>query len=327
MFLICTDTVGMSSDNPFSINQRTKNKLKNKLKKEKLTYNDIESEFDLTRNEVKEYLDNLRLDGFEIPHDIQNHQFAFWIPSAPLRENQENTYKVQKDENGDIKIGIISDTHIGSKFHAEKALNKMYEEFEKNDVYLILHAGDLTEGNGHIYRGQLFEMSDFGYNNLVDKVIKTFPQKEDALTAIISGNHDMSFYNDCGADLVKDVCNQREDLDYMGQYSAKLKINDLEGYIVHPSGGMPYSRSYKIQKMIESMETRPAFLIRGHLHVAMSLPYLGTQGIEAGCFQYQTPYLARKGLHPEVGGWILTIKSDGKGKIKEFNPRWISYSK
>ena len=317
----------MSSEKPFQINSRTKNKLKNKLKKAKMTYKEIESEFSLKQTEARAYLEELRGDGFEIPHDIQNKHHAFWIPSAPMRENQENHYTLEPDKDGYIKFGIVSDTHFGSKFSAEKELEDIYTQFKEEGFELVLHAGDLTEGNGNIYRGQLFEMNTFGYNNLVDKVEKDYPKKEGITTAIISGNHDMSFYTQTGADLVKDVCSRREDLDYLGQFSAKVFINDLEGFIVHPSGGMPYSRSYKIQKMVESMETRPAFLIRGHLHVAMAIPYLGTMGVEAGCFQFQTPYLARKGLHPEVGGYMIKLKTDGKGKITEFEPKWISYSK
>jgi len=317
----------MPKADPHKIFSRKKNRLKNKLKKEKMTYDEICKEFQVSRLEARELLIAIRQDGFEVPHDFQDRKHAFWIPSAPMRENQETHYKLKKDAEGYIKFGIVSDTHFGSKFSAEKELNDMYRHFKEEKVSLVLHAGDLTEGNGRLYRGQLFEMSTFGYNNLVDLVEKNYPKKEGIKTAIISGNHDMSFYTQTGADLVKDVCSRRKDFDYLGQYSSKIFINDIEGYIVHPSGGMAYARSYKIQKMIEAMETKPAFLIRGHCHVAMSIPYLGVQGIEAGAFQFQTYYLKRKGLHPEVGGYIITLKTDGLGKITEFNPKWVSYKK
>ncbi len=307
---------------------RTRNlkQLKKRLKREKLTYSQMSSFLGVSQPRVKQYLEILRETGVEVPFDKQGRQHYFWIPSVPLRRNKKNEFDIPKDSQGYTVLGIISDTHIGSKYHNSEALEKMYDEFERNKVKFVLNAGDLTEGNGRLYRGQLQEVSHFGFEALVKHTVKTYPKRKGVRTGIISGNHDMSFWNDVGADIVKHISNQRDDFDYLGQLSGWVDVNSIEIYMVHPSGGMPYSRSYKIQKQIEQMVTKPDVLVRGHLHVSMYLPYVGVQGIEAGCFQNQTPYLERKGLRPEVGGWIVKIKQNEVGDLKEVIPIWNDYS-
>jgi len=85
---------------------------------------------------------------------------------------------------------------------------------------------------------------------------------------------------------------------------------------MHPDGGTPYARSYRLQKIIEQLspENKPNILVAGHLHIEAILPmYRNVLGIQLPCFQAQTPYLARKGLYPELGAWILEFGVDDKG--------------
>jgi len=58
-------------------------------------------------------------------------------------------------EGEKIRIGAITDTHIGSVDFHEERLYQTFDEFKKAKVDFIVHAGDVLEGMsnrlGHIY--------------------------------------------------------------------------------------------------------------------------------------------------------------------------------
>ena len=63
---------------------------------------------------------------------------------------------------------------------------------------------------------------------------------------------------------------------------------------------------------------KPHILGIGHFHKAEYMPrYRNVKAIQAGTFQDQTPFMARKGLAAHVGGWIIEITlGDLYNKIK-----------
>jgi hypothetical protein len=80
--------------------------------------------------------------------------------------------------------------------------------------------------------------------------------------------------------------------------------------LLHPGGGSSYAISYRLQKIIESLEggTKPDMLAVGHYHKAEMLPnYRNVCGIQTGAFQWQSPFMARMGLAAHVGGWIIEV--------------------
>ncbi len=86
---------------------------------------------------------------------------------------------------------------------------------------------------------------------------------------------------------------------------------------MHGDSGNTYARSYRMQKIIEQAapEAKPDVLVLGHYHTNVLLPeYRNVTGLQLGCFQAQTPYLVRKGLYPEVSGWIVEFKVNNKGR-------------
>lgn len=292
------------------------------LKTGKITKQEISNQFHLTVEECENILNDFADRGIEVISERRGKNEELFIQTTPKKEKGIKEYSLPLNPDGWYQFGIVSDTHLNSKYSAMKQLNSIYDDFEKEKVSLVIHAGDLTDGNGKIYPGQIYEMQEIGYENILQKIIREYPKRENVKTAVISGNHDLSFWKENGSDIIKQTAEKRDDMDYLGQISSNLKIQEVETYAVHPDGNMPYSRSYRMQKMIEQIYHKPDILIRGHLHVAMYIPYLGVQGIESGCFQFQTPYLERKGLYPEIGGWLIKFKLDKRKRLKDFQPVW-----
>ena len=231
-----------------------------------------------------------------------------------------------------VRIGIVSDTHLGSKHQQLTYLKQIYQYFAELDIKIVLHGADLLEGNGFLYRGQNFEMFVHGADEQVDYAINNYPRVKGIKTYIISGNHDLSFFSQSGVDVVKKVCQSREDMGYIGQYSGFINLpGNMLTYLLHGAGANSYARSYKLQKIVEnfSSENKPKLFIMGHYHITNVLPnYRNVFSMLPGCFQSQTPFLTRLGLSPDVGGWVLEYcvnDYDIKNGLTRIKAEWIPF--
>lgn len=208
-----------------------------------------------------------------------------------------------------VELGLISDTHLGSKYQQLAHLIRAYNYFKKRGIKDVLHGGDLCDGY-RVYRGQEHEVFLHGADAQVDYAVEKYPRVGGITTHIITGNHDESFIKWDGFDLVKAVCKERNDIRYIDRLGGRLLINGLKIDLLHPGGSVPYARSYRGQKVVEQLasETKPNILLIGHYHVTNVLPiYRNILTVNLFCFQSQTPYLKRKGLNPDVGFYILTL--------------------
>ena len=230
------------------------------------------------------------------------------------RGPDDETFIIEDIKYG--RFGLISDTHFGSKFQQLTYLHEFYEKCKKAEVDFVIHAGDATEGDGSLYRGQRFEMFLHGFSEQRDYFCEFYP-KFDIETYVVAGNHDESFMRSANVDVLGEISSRRTDINYLGRRGAYLNItkNKIKMYIHHPDGGTAYAISYKPQKFIEnfSSENKPQVYFIGHYHTAGQFFLRNVHCFLTGCFQSQTPYLRGKGLMPEVCGWIVDydVATDG----------------
>lgn len=261
---------------------------------------------------------SLDMDGLEaLLDDIINNRSAvkfcnnylIFDADAPSPENKKLTLSDWLDNKESVKIGIIADTHCCSIYECSEQLHMYYDICAKENISAILHAGDLYAGGGTVYKGQYQELKIIGVDKQKDYVISTYPNVG-IPTFIISGNHDLDYYKTAGIDIVAQTCDARDDFTYLGQLAGYLDLSGISFYLAHGEGGVPYSRSYKPQKLLEGFDknTLPDVATWGHWHITEHMPkYKGVISICPGCFERQTPYLKRKGLFPDIGGIILEM--------------------
>ncbi len=223
-------------------------------------------------------------------------------------------------EGNTYRIGVVSDTHLGSRFQQLTHLRSFYKLLAHKEIDKVLHAGDLNEGTGNQYRGQKHEMFIYGYDRQRDYACEQYPREPGITTYVIDGSHDYSFYKTAGYNINQSIAEWRDDIVYLGTAGAYVDLPDIENaiYIHHPDGGVPYARSYRAQKTIEnfSPQNKPHVYLAGHLHVMNILPmYRNVDGYQLGCFQSQTPYLKTKGLYPTISGMILELTVDESGLL------------
>jgi hypothetical protein len=125
------------------------------------------------------------------------------------------------------------------------------------------------------------------------------------------------------------ISKERKDMIYLGKLGAYVNLREnIKMHLLHPDGGGSYAKSYRPQKLIEnySSENKPNILLSGHFHTSMQFYTRNVHAFVTGCFEAQTPFLLRKGLYPEVGGWEIEIVPSDKG-ILRIKGEWIPFYK
>lgn len=227
-----------------------------------------------------------------------------------------------------VKIGVVSDTHLGSKWQQLSHLNSFYQYAESEGVDFFLHAGDFVDGSPKHHRDTVYNMFVHGYSKLRDYAIEVYP-KASVPTYAISGNHDYSFINDNGADIVSDVCDSRPDLDYLGPIGQYMQVGNLLIYIMHPFDAGAKTLSTKPQNWITGVnsENKPHVLLMGNYHKALQLPsYRNVSGFLVPSFQGQTPFMQGKSIESVVGGIILDLGWDDEG-ITTQKVEWVLFKR
>ena len=227
-----------------------------------------------------------------------------------------------------LRFGVVSDTHGGSKFEQLTALRAFYRHADELEVDAFIHAGDFVQGSDRMHLGMEHEVHAHGSDAQVSYVVGTYPRSERGVkTYAISGNHDASFLKDGGSNVVRQIAKGREDIVYLGQDAAYLTIGNLRCYVVHPDGGGAYAKSYKGQKFSESLpaERDVRLLLLGHYHNYVAFMQRETAVFQLPCFQSQYSWLARKGLHPDIGGIILDLWLDDRGGVRRLSHEVVRF--
>lgn len=225
-----------------------------------------------------------------------------------------------------FRFGVVSDTHLGSQYQQLTHLNTFYSYCARRKIGLVFHCGDIFAGYG-VYKGQEFEVFLHGYEAQLNYGVEKYPRRKGIRTKVIAGNHDQSFVKSAGAYIVEELARRRDDIDYLGENLAFVQLENLLICLMHGDGGGAYARSYKLQKIIEQLPggQKPHFLFLGHFHVPDHLPfYRNVEGVQMGCFEAQTPLLARKGLSPVLAGVIVTVTPDQNG-VAKVEYEWVPF--
>ena len=300
-----------------------KKELKEKIKyliNKRKSFIEICEELELKDYEVIGLVELMKQDGELI--DYINGEIIKL--KKPIKSN--DVYEIPNNLEH-LKLLLISDTHLGSQYDRLDILKYLYQKAEDNHINYILHSGDLTEG----FSGrpqQLYELKEVSYTGQRDYVIDKYP-KSDIPTYLIAGNHDLWWIKQCGADICKDISNQRKDLHYLGSDCEDLKIGKLKIRLYHGKGGGSYAKSYKLQKYLDSisLEERPHILQTGHTHQAFYMKQDQTHCFQTSCLQDLTPFERSMGFSNDKSCWWVDIDFDDKGNVHSITPQLETFQK
>ena len=226
-----------------------------------------------------------------------------------------------------LKLLLISDTHLCSKYDRIDILRYLYEKAEEKGVKHILHSGDFTDGRSnrpeHIY-----ELKENSFEGQVEYCIEKYPSFN-GKTYVIQGNHDNWWYKSNGSEILRPISKEREDIIYLGPDVADLKIGKLKVRLFHGQGGIAYAKSYKIQKYLDTIPVneKPDILQTGHIHQAFYYKQDNTHCFQTSCLENQTPYCRGLGLANDKSCWWVDIDFDDKGNVHNISPTLETFEK
>lgn len=295
------------------------NKLKYLINKKK-SFAEICSELELKDYEVIGLVSLLREDGELV--DYVDGQIVKL--KKPIQNNDvyEVKYGLEK-----LKLLLISDTHLCSKYDRLDILRYLYDKAEDRGVACVLHSGDFTDGKSnrpeHIY-----ELKETSYDGQVQYCVEKYPSFS-GKTYAIQGNHDNWWYKSNGSEILKSIARQREDIVYLGSDVADIKVGKLKIRLFHGQGGIAYAKSYKIQKYLDTIPVneKPDLLQTGHIHQAFYYKQDHTHCFQTSCLENQTPYCRGLGLANDKSCWWVEVNFDDKGNIHSIVPELETFEK
>lgn len=304
----------------------------NLLKKHKtFSIIDLSNQLNCTPQRILDYVEYYRSLGYEIS---VNERYVIFSKDAV---SNGNIFKEPLTTDKEIIFAIISDPHFGSKACQITALNTFCEIIRKKGIKHIFMPGDITAGYG-VYSGQTFDLYAVTSEEQEASVILNLPHGFEWYA--LGGNHDYSFIKANGHNPLLAIQHARKDFHYVGFDQADVPIlPGVDAKLWHPSGGVPYAMSYRLQKGIEQIMTDELtqisrgvkeypsvrFVFSGHLHIEMQAMFGSINGFQSGAFEGQTNYLKKKGLVPAIGGWIVKAELDKNGLFKNFVPKFYNF--
>ncbi len=264
------------------------------------------------------------------------------VPMPPRRQQEPafisgaSLYPSRKDNT--YVFGVVSDTHLGSKYERLDVLEDLYTQFSAAGVDRVYHAGNWVEGEAPF---NYHELLVHGMDAQLQYLAKHYPYRTDIHTYAVSGDDHEGWWAqktgvNIGAYAESVMRNDRGRLDWhdLGYMEAHVRLQNANTSaeaimsVVHPGGGSAYALSYAIQKAIESLEggEKPAVAIYGHYHKLWAGNIRNVWVLSAGCTKDQDSFMRKKRIEAHIAGTIVTLQQDPEsGAITGFLPNMKRY--
>jgi len=365
------------------INERI-HKLVSMLLDEHLTGHEIMGELEITRNQFHRIKDRMRNLGMQLVYEPSTRTYSLknnaslddaealvvsrlqhlglgrkqldGILTALSRETIPIEKTKLKFSKNKIVFGLISDTHIGSKFYRPDILRHAAENFKRHNADFILNCGDSVEGMSN-RPGHVFEVDPIlglGITKQADYMAEEFKVFGDLNVYSIEaqGSHGgwaykmgntgleigqylqmMSMFEYDGKNFTANLREGGGQYKFIGYDVADFEVNGVVIRLRHPE-------KLLIEEFVNRIMPgdKPHVAIQGHFHSAVGYsPHRNVHTVDAACMQTQTPFLARLGSVPVMGYWIIEItvgdcpSETGQGHqvegvyVEEFGQKFIQF--
>lgn len=301
------------------------------LCKGRFTLDELAERFKVTKRMAGELLAAVQKEGA----NVQVLGGSYTIPRDPAQvEHSDKLHLIKSDSAGRYRIGVISDTHYGSKYAREDVCQILYDWFASEGITTVLHGGNWIDGTARFNAYDLIPEAH-GMQAQLDYFVKRYPQRRGMRTLYVAGDdHEGWFAQREGVDIGRMLEHTahdagRHDLGYLGYVEAFLTLEHARTgetsklLLQHPGGGSAYALSYAPQKVIESLQPgeKPGVAIFGHWHKMEFANIRGVWSLQAGCTKDLDPFGRKKRLTYHVGGAILELEQGDRGEIFGATPR------
>lgn len=282
---------------------------------------DLAKEIGITLTETYGLIETMKL--YDKPIDINIKEDGSIVINKKKQKKIHQYPSKEKEGLIETNLCVISDTHLGTKEQQLTLINEVYKEAHKRGIKTVLHIGDVLDGDyTQVRKEQTYQLFLRGFDEQVGYVIDMYPHIDGITTYFIQGSHDETHKKNGGATAGKWIERCRDDMIYLGQDKATLKINNLKILMDHPGGGNAKSYSYKPQQAIEGLNPgeKPNILLQGHYHKSYYMFYRNVHSLLVPCLVNQSQFMKKMNLQNVVGAYFIKIYSDDKGNIHYFEP-------
>ena len=264
--------------------------------------------------------------------ELQNRGYLAHRPEPAVKPVKVDIDRLKGDQ---IKIGVISDTHFGSKFQQPTYLVEHLRYMAKQKVDVIIHGGDITDGSTKMHPGFEYEIWALGADAQEMAAVEVMAPEAAKMKVpwyFIGGNHDNSHWKAAGIDMADKICGHSEWFNYLtpGRGGARnsvgsIRVDNLDIQVCHPHMGSAYALSYRPQKWIEQLspENKPHVVLMGNFHKVLQLEYRNVFSLLLPSYQAQSAWMASKGIASYIGGAILDIGTDLRGMAPSVKVEWL----
>ena len=252
--------------------------------------NEIIETCNLENKTVYRKINKLKEKGFLIDHKLIDNGDIVYYLKTDVYKDYSNTINLKLSDSNRFKCAVISDTHFGSGLDNLKYLDEVYNHCIDNDLHIIIHAGDLIDGNFGDFERAIPIISD-----QIDYTIKNYPYCDNILNLICLGNHDYTSLKEY-LDIKNVLKNSRSDLIPFGFGVGILNVLNDQIIIKH-----------KINSLIFS-DTPCNITLIGHYH---KMKFINSEG-DLSLF---LPSLSDMQFNNELPGFLTLDFIFGNGKI------------
>ncbi|MDD3101690.1 MAG: hypothetical protein PHE59_00885 [Patescibacteria group bacterium] len=292
---------------------------------------ELSRKLNLDKGNVVEVIQSLQKKKYRIAHDEAAKKYVLKYDWTSRRFEPISLTGVHAKK---LIIASISDTHIGDKTAREDLIERAYQEAKLAKADVMTHSGDVFTGT-NAYKGQQFDLKYHGADEQLERAQKIWPDSKIPLKVIGGSSHEKAYSVLAGYNIVKMFARLQKNVEYIGGefiVEGTTTINGVTIRLVHPKGGIPYGKSYRSQRFIETLveeqsnsEDGVRVLLLGHLHVSIFMHYKGISSFLVPCLEGSTSYLKERGMVPWLGMWITEITLDRKNNVTRVRPKYISF--
>lgn len=228
-----------------------------------------------------------------------------------------------------VRFGYYSDPHCGEKAFIEPLWHRMIAFFKQEGITNVYCPGDNVEGMsgrpGHIY-----ELAYIGATAQINYAASLFHLAPKINFFITDGNHDQWYKekNNAGLIVGEELAAKCPNVTFLGQWEAVVTLaKGVDMLLFHANDGTAYADSYKIQKLIESLESgkKPNIILSGHYHKQIALFRRNVFGFECGTLCGQTRFMRGKKLQAHKGFGVIEFWVAPKGGIERLRHEFIPH--
>jgi len=292
------------------------------LKGEKISISQLTDELGVSKYQLLILADNIRfLDNSKRVYVSRKRDML----KLASKDFSSDEYIPVEEKLRKFRIGLASETHIGSKYSSANLLGAAWKVFDSYNTDLIILVGDIFVGKE--YKRKLEEVLVKSPSDQIELARRIFPHSNIGLkTHVVAGPQDVIYERGRTMNLVQELGKVRRDIIPEGVGIHKFPIYDTNVQIIAENPvtyeKKPVGITYDLQRRMENLEVekgKKTVLALGGYHSFAVIPYRNgiVYGILLPSLISQTPSLARKNINPIIGVVLVELSLSRKNDEKD----------